>query len=281
MLSCDYVTEPLEEKTGGVDTDKCPEPIFTANTNTKRNVLIEDLTGHKCTGCPEAAYIIEQVKQAYPGQVVAIGLHVSDFFASPDPVGSGSFETDFRTSAGDDLFNDFTPSSLPKGMINRSDTVLNNGGFLFPKSNFLNATARFINQTPLANLQIITSFDNSDRTLCVYIETEALANLTGDYNLVVAITEDSIVDWQKSDGTVPTYPAGDISNYIHSHVLRANVNGTYGETIIPTSISNGDKLVNGYTTTLNGNWNESNINVIAYLIKNSTKEVLQVVENHL
>ena len=30
-------------------------PTFTANTNSDRNVLIEDFTGHKCVFCPAAA----------------------------------------------------------------------------------------------------------------------------------------------------------------------------------------------------------------------------------
>ncbi|MEO9258461.1 MAG: hypothetical protein ABI207_08765, partial [Crocinitomicaceae bacterium] len=42
-------------------------PSFTADTNTRRNVLIEDFTGHKCPNCPIAATIAEQIETDNPG----------------------------------------------------------------------------------------------------------------------------------------------------------------------------------------------------------------------
>ena len=120
FTSCDKITEPYEEVTGGVDTNLCPEPTFPVNTNTKRNVLIEDFTGHTCTFCPVAAYIIDTMKQNRGSQIVAIGMHVENF---AEPLSGSKFTTDFRTTSGTDLKNDFAPGiGLPTLMANRIDT---------------------------------------------------------------------------------------------------------------------------------------------------------------
>ena len=53
---------------------------------------------------------------------------------------------------------------------------------------------------------------------------KALKNVDGEYNIVIAITEDSIVDWQKNGSY-------DDSVYVHNHVLRAIINNTWGENL--------------------------------------------------
>lgn len=284
FFACDRVEDPVQKKDGAFDEELCAEQTFDPNTNTKRNVLIEDFTGHTCTGCPGAAYIVEQMEQTYGEQVIGIAMHAG-FFAEPYPAGTIKFETDFRSEFGSALHNDFGPiNSYPKGMINRSDTVLNNGSRLFGKDEFESAFLRFKDQAPAANLQIKHTYDDNDRTLCVSVETEALQQLSGEYNVVIAITEDSIVDWQKN-GTAgsgsPNYSPGDVQNYVHNHVLRNNVNGMYGERIISGNLSATEKIVSNYTSTLDANWNDEHLNIVAYLMNWSTKEVIQVVKVHM
>ncbi len=284
FFSCDYVNEPLEKKSGGFDDTKCTDVTFAPNTNTKRNILIEDFTGHTCVGCPGAAYELEQIEAAHGDQVIGVAIH-SGFFSEPRAAGSGKFESDYRSEDGNNLHDDFGPlPSYPKGMINRSDTVLNNGSKIFSKSEFSSAVNAFLNNTPLANLQMITSYDNTDGTLCVFVETEALTDLTGNYHLVIALTEDSIVDWQVNGSGAnghPGYPSGDVQYYVHNHVFRGNVNGLYGEEIVSGSLADTEKLISKYTYTIDPAWNDANINVIAYLMDFSTKEVIQVTKVHM
>lgn len=283
MFSCDYVDEPLEKIEGGFNDRACTTPIFPTNTNTKRNILIEDFTGHTCTGCPGAAYTLEQLEQTHGKQVIGIAMHAG-FFSQPLS-GQNKFETDFRSTDGNDIHDDFGPiSSYPKGMINRSDTVLNNNDFLFAKEQFGNAVNVYLNQAPAANLQMVTAFNDNDRTLCVFVETDVLTDLTGNHNLVIALTEDSITDWQKNGGGSsgnPNYPTGDVSNYRHNHVLRDNMNGTYGENIIASSyLASDTNIISKYTATVDASWNVDNLNVIAYLVNMTTKEIIQVTKEH-
>ena len=50
-------------------------PTFTQNTNTDRNVLIEDFTGHKCIYCPAAAELAHQLHEANPNRVFVASIH--------------------------------------------------------------------------------------------------------------------------------------------------------------------------------------------------------------
>jgi len=61
--SCDKVSQPTIILTT-LDTTIYPGnfveyevPTFEPNTNTDRNILIEDYTGHRCGACPGAAII--------------------------------------------------------------------------------------------------------------------------------------------------------------------------------------------------------------------------------
>lgn len=56
-------------------------PTFTANTNTQRNVLIEDFTGHLCVNCPPSTANMEQLIATNPEHIFGLGVH-----AGPDRV---------------------------------------------------------------------------------------------------------------------------------------------------------------------------------------------------
>ncbi|MEG2200223.1 MAG: Omp28-related outer membrane protein, partial [Anaerovorax sp.] len=69
-----------------------------------------------------------------------------------------------------------------------------------------------------------------------------------------------------------------IQNYVHDHVLRLGINGTYGERITPTGILEKDSAYTiGYQLDFKGkDWNKNNCTVVAILYDHKVKEVLQV-----
>jgi len=282
-ISCDKITEPYEP-VSVTDTLACPEPTFPVNTNIKKNILIEDFTGHTCNNCPAAAYIIDTIKHNRGSQIVAIAMHVGNF-AEPKP--GPKYTTDFRTTEGTQLKQDLLPGAgLPSLMVNRNQTLVTPNSFRVFYLSLPPIINTIINDVPEVNMQIIASFDPVKRTLCAYVETEALVNLSEDYSLVVALTEDSLIDWQlyNGNGGDPVYgtSSGDIEKYKHAHVLRTNLNGTYGKTIITGSATAGDKIINGYSLkNVTTDWDDNHFSVVAYLYKNSTKEVVQVTEIHV
>jgi hypothetical protein len=93
----------------------------------------------------------------------------------------------------------------------------------------------------------------------------------------------------------PNYPSGDVSNYIHQHVLR-DVHGHIGiregnssgtGSILGTSLGNrtfttGEqfKFVISFNN-LATNWNRNKFYLVSFVHDNITKQVLQVSEVHV
>ena len=142
-----------------------------------------------------------------------------------------------------------------------------------------------VTQTPL---MLADQFD-------IAINSEAIISMNGDYKLVVCITENNIVNWQK-DGD------DDDPSYIHKHVLRSFLTPTWGTDLSSEEINANDQFSNGFsciisdlennniehsqnTLTLGtgnaGNWNINNLYVLAYIYDVSSYEILQVKEEPL
>jgi hypothetical protein len=129
--------------------------------------------------------------------------------------------------------------------------------------------------------------DNAEIT----INTDALKNTTGNYKLVVCLTENGIINWQK-DGTLED------QNYIHNHVLRSVISSTWGDEVtLDSEINNGDSFEHSYSINLSdlenfnmdhsanvlfqgngqaGDWNINNFGIVAYIYDNDNYEILQV-----
>lgn len=277
-FSCDYIEEPLVKEEGGAGD--CLAPTFPANTNTKRNILVEDFTGHKCTFCPVAAYILDTIKQNLGKQIIPVGIHVGGF-ASPDASGT-KYTTDFRTTGGTEIYNTFAPAApQPTLMVNRYDDFVSPSQFNISYYSLSNFVRSMINDVPTINLQTLTSTDATTGDICVFTEIEVLQTLTNDHSIVVMLLEDSIIDWQKYSGSGgdPIYGStSEIPNYKHEHVLRKSVNGWQGKTILTASAAVGDKIIETNKilgADLDATWNANKFEIVTFVYNNSTKEVMQ------
>ena len=142
-----------------------------------------------------------------------------------------------------------------------------------------------MNQNPL---MLSDQFD-------IVVNSEAVSSLSGNYKLVVCITENNIVNWQK-DGDI------DDPSYIHKHVLRSFLTPTWGDILGVEEINIGDNFSNGYSCVISdlendniahsqntlslgtgnaGNWNINNLYVLAYIYDISNYEIIQVEEKSL
>lgn len=262
--------------------------IIGSNTyvNPDKKVLIEDFTGHLCPNCPGAAREIDAIHDIYGDQIIGMAIHVSTSFASPNAIGS-SFDYDFRTNWGDDLddFYGISAMGLPRGMVNRTGFPNNHK---LGKGEWASKVALELNKDIDFKIYI-SSNENS-----INIISNVQNNLNSNYNLVVCLTENNIINWQK-DGSE------NIEEYVHNHVLRTilmdenlsnSTNYITGQQIEKTinydlSIleqSNIQYSTNNISGLGNGNaggWDESNINIVAYIYDNTTKEILQVEEASL
>ena len=291
ITSCDIVEGPylIDGNTNPVDT----------NAFVKK-VLIEDFTGHRCPNCPSAAEELAALQDFYGDRVIGIAIHPSSqAFSTPSPLTSSSYTYDFRTEFGDNIDNIFeiTTVGLPRGMVNRTgfDTDHQLG-----KDEWSSVVQTELVKAPIFGITISSDISSGNGTIS--ITAEALTNINldkiqelADYKIVVCLTENNIVQWQK-DNTL-----GDIENYEHNHVLRVMLNTTFGESI-GNSFVDGDIWEKDYPVDItilenanenyslntlfmgNGNckdWNEDNMEIVAYIYNSDNYEIIQAEEIHL
>jgi len=277
-FSCDYVEDPLGDVI--VVDESCVEPTFDPNTNTKRNILVEDFTGHYCNNCPGAAYIIDTIKDNIGKQIIPVAIHTFDNFAAPRPEKAPKFQTDFRTAGGDDIWTRYGGQiGLPSIMVNRVDTFVNPARFQIDYRQISGPIRQHIDDVPVLNIQVKANYIASKSLVCAYAETEVLASLADDHSIVFMLLEDSIIDWQLHSGFggYPFYSSGDIPDYVHKHVLRKSMNNYLGETII-TGGANAvaDKIItaSSYVVT-ESSWKPEHFEVVVFVYNNRTKEIMQ------
>ena len=73
------------------------------------------------------------------------------------------------------------------------------------------------------------------------IDIKVLNHIQGDFNLLVCLTEDSVINWQKD---VEASPNVDVEFYVHKHVLRTSINSAWGEALQTSSVYNKDEEIN-------------------------------------
>ena len=240
-----------------------------------RKVLIEDYTGQKCGNWPRAAETALQLKNLYGDNVVIMAVHVG-FFAVPDS--KGTFTYDFRTPAGNalDSIYGISAAGLPQGMVNRK---IFSGSPIVAYGAWGQSVAQIINTPPDMIIDTLTaSFDSLAKTVTVKTNTKFAKTLTGKYNIVVCITEDSIIKPQEDYSKSPQI----ITNYVHHHALRATLTGTFGEFLVsaPTAAS---RVKKEYikVPVKDTDWNPQHLSAIVFITDASTNEVLQVNESHI
>ena len=259
-----------------------------------RKILIEDFTGHLCPNCPDAARELEAIHDTYGNQIIGMAIHVSKSFARPYPASQApKFQYDFRTDWGDDWDEYFgiSESGLPKGMVNRIG--FENEIHKLGKNEWDGAVINLLESKPMFNISVLPA-NLSDHHGFIDINTTSIYDTTGSYNLVVCLTESQIINWQK-DGQ------DNVESYEHNHVLRTVlIDEALSNTIsyneqeiifkrynyniddleqynIDYSTNNTAELGNGNA----GDWNASNMSIIAYIYNTTTKEIVQVEESHL
>ena len=260
---------------------------YDSYVNPEKKVLIEDFTGHLCPNCPDAAREIDAIHDIYGDQIIGMAIHVSKSFARPYPASQApSFQYDFRTNWGDELdsYYGISAMGLPRGMVNRIGFPDNHK---LGKDEWASTVALELKKDVDFTIHI-SSDENS-----ISITSEVKNNISSEYNLVVCLTESNIINWQK-DGQ------DNIEDYQHNHVLRTvlmdeelsnssnYISGQQIEALINYDLAALEQYNIDYSTNTaelgNGNagdWDASNMSIIAYIYNTTTKEIVQVEESHL
>ena len=262
LAACDQVEFP-NNKGGSIG----PEPEGPA-----RKVLLEDITGHTCNNCPAATDLALGLQSVYGHDLILVGVHASAFAEPQAP----PFDTDFRTVAGEEYLTTFGVSSLPAGLVSRRPF---NNSVVVGTGNWGSAVAEIIN-TP-AEVEVLfdtVNYTVGTNTVEFTIKVVPVNDLTGGHNLTVYLTEDSVIDAQIDARVQPP----EVLDYVHRHVLRGNVNGTWGDAVGTGTLTAGDTITLPYTYVLPANvLDAAHCALVAYVYRTDTYEVLQAEEHKL
>ena len=278
MISCDKIEEGDYLQEAGSVNAACEEVSFTSRTSPVRKVLLEDYTGHQCGNCPSAAVKVHDIAEMYEGQVVSMAVHAGGFAE----LGSdGKYDYDFTTEPGNeyDAFFKISTVGNPNGMVNRIGYSDNHIQAPFKWQPLIGS---LITQAPDADIQINAVYNEEISQICIDTYYEYLNSMEGDYRLVVHIVENDIESWQKNyegSAVYPSYPTGDVPNYIHQHVLRANANGLWGADT--KAASAGTSGVLRYSIELGDDWVKDNLEIVAYIYNAETFEVVQAEKGYV
>ena len=227
LAGCDHISE--EER---LIYEK-PEP-------TQRVVLLEDFTGQRCVNCPKATEVIEQLQETYGDNIVAVGIH-----GGPLAYAGNTKIVGLKTATGDEYYSHWNLEYQPVGLVNR------HGPVNYPEW----AAAVKEELSKPAPLRLNGSAFIEDNTITVQIQAEGTdGTVTG--KLQVWLLEDGIQTLQlMPDGTAN-------QEYIHNHVFRTAVNGTWGEDI---SVKEGETVERTFTQALEPTWNKERLSIVAFV----------------
>lgn len=227
----------------------------------KKNVLLEDFTGQRCTNCPNATDVITDMQATYGAdRLIAVSIHGG----SLSLLGTESSSVGLATDQGNEYNTHWGLESWPKGMVDRT------GGLLDYEAWNAAAFSRF-SVEPKVDLETTAlAFDADTRSLSLTVTVTANEDITG--NLQVWLTESNIT-------AVQYLPTGAVdTEYVHNHVFRASVNDPYGDAL---TLSAGESLDNSYSYTFERTyWDEDNMAAVIFFY-NDDDGVMQVIETSL
>ena len=253
LASCSDIDEADRLKpVNTINRDTIPEVIDTTAVDFfapyQRHILIEDFTGQDCVNCPNATDLITQLQEMLGHEtVVAVGIHSGPLGVKPEKNAEG-----LATDLGDTYYNYWKIEMQPYGVIDRSDGPLGTDIWT-AKVNWDLAQE----QWPATQCNIFVKATKPANSQQADIHV-TLAGMKGIVNgkLQLWITEDNIQAFQKMpDGTTN-------KAYIHNHVLRDAVNGTWGD---DCSVEEGQLWEHDYTYTLNNAWKPEDLNIVAFV----------------
>ena len=294
FYSCDHVKNPYPPEVNlELDTTLYPGlwsdyennewPTFSQNTNTNRNVLIEDFTGHKCVFCPAAADLAHQLHEANPSRVYIASIH-----AGPDGIGDfqsvspPDYPLDFTNPQGVEIGlyfgeNDEGFPGNPRGAVNR----FNNGTIFQSPTQWTSMVNDQLSSNNLkVNIQSELNYYEQTKGAFLHVELDPIdASVTEKLGIVVYLLEDSLVGDQKMSDNSHN------SSYIHRDIHRGNLNGNSFGRPVSSDDLNGDKYYFNYSfivpDQLDEQYNASNMHLLIYAFNTESWEIYQVIKQKI
>ncbi|UTW60759.1 Omp28-related outer membrane protein [bacterium SCSIO 12741] len=272
LQGCDKVKFPLED-TAGVGTSFSGDTLYSDSTYTQQRLLIEEFTGHRCSWCPAGAEKLKDLDQKFPGGLVLVGIHGSNY-AIPN-VKEG-YPADYRTDAGNYIIDYRGVLDFPSAMFNREGTGSQLRGFWDQTvHDFMGSDER---ENPKIQLILRNIRNNPDDKNNLQVTAIANEELTGAYDLVVYLTEDGIVSPQLDARLEIQGLDPNVYEYTHNHVLRTSVGPAPGNVFIEDGLASGERFAVSYDVLAKDRqteWVTENLTFVAFVIERSSGLVVQ------
>lgn len=236
--------------------------IYVKPAEVGRAILIEDFTGQRCINCPTGTEIINGIIDTYgEDNVIAVGIH-----SGPLGFAGNSKTVGLMTDTGNEYYTRWDKENKmgqPWVVFNRKTS---------PDSHYNNWAAMvgtIISEKANLSVKIANAYDAATRTLTTTVGADGV-NGTVNGKLQVWIVEDGVKALQMM-------PDGKSNKeYIHNHVFRAAVNGTWGEDV---TVKEGETTTKQYSYVLPEAWNADNIAIVAFVYNDGGVE--NVAKKHL
>lgn len=236
--------------------------IYVKPAEVGRAILIEDFTGQRCINCPTGTEIINGIVSTYgEDNVIAVGIH-----SGPLGFAGNSKTVGLMTDTGNEYYTRWDKENKmgqPWVIFNRKTS---------PDSHYNNWAAMvgtIISEKANLSVKIANAYDAATRTLTTTVGADGV-NGTVNGKLQVWIVEDGVPALQMMpDGSAN-------KEYVHNHVFRAAVNGTWGEDV---TVKEGETTTKQYSYVLPEAWNADNIAVVAFVYNDGGVE--NVAKKHL
>lgn len=236
--------------------------IYVKPAEVGRAILIEDFTGQRCINCPTGTEIINGIVETYgEDNVIAVGIH-----SGPLGFAGNSKTVGLMTDTGNEYYTRWDKENKmgqPWVIFNRKTS---------PDSHYNNWAAMvgtIISEKANLSVKIANAYDAATRTLTTTVGADGV-NGTVNGKLQVWIVEDGVKALQMM-------PDGKSNKeYIHNHVFRAAVNGTWGEDV---TVKEGETTTKQYSYKLPEAWTADNIAIVAFVYNDGGVE--NVAKKHL
>lgn len=236
--------------------------IYVKPAEVGRAILIEDFTGQRCVNCPTGTEIINGIVDTYgEDNVIAVGIH-----SGPLGFAGNSKTVGLMTDTGNEYYTRWDKENKmgqPWVIFNRKTS---------PDSHYNNWAAMvgtIISEKANLSVKIDNAYDAAKRTLTTTVGAFG-TNGTVNGKLQVWIVEDGVKALQMMPDGKPN------KEYMHNHVFRAAVNGTWGEDV---TVKEGETTTKQYSYVLPETWNADNIAVVAFVYNDGGVE--NVAKKHL
>lgn len=233
--------------------------------------LIEDLSGVRCTNCPDANVTAKDIQSKNPGKVVVVTLFPSSLktFTTPYP-GEDTLVTQDAEYIMTSIMS--TPTGLPNGAVDRKK-------FDGEPAITIRETKweKYVNDQLLLKSAVNTDLDviakPDERKLIANIKATFTKKFDHPVFLTLMLLESDIESKQDTR-------TGEKDDYIHHHVLRKCITPFNGVELAP-NVEIGRVFEKGFEIKVPEKYNFANCSVVVLINLNQSdnKEVLQSKED--